>query len=51
MTQVETNQKYADFDAVLMEDVGHYLHMTRPDEFNALLVQTLDRILNPTSAE
>ena len=44
-TKIETNQKYADFDAVLMEDVGHYLHMTRPDEFNALLLQTLGRML------
>jgi pimeloyl-ACP methyl ester carboxylesterase len=51
VTQVETNQKYSDFDAVLMEDVGHYLHMTRPDEFNTLLLQTLDQMLNPTSAE
>lgn len=41
-TQVETNRKYADFDAVLMDNVGHYPHMTRPDEFNALLLETLE---------
>jgi pimeloyl-ACP methyl ester carboxylesterase len=45
VTQVETNRKYADFDAVLMEDVGHYLHMTRPEEFNALLLKTLEQML------
>ncbi len=44
-TQVETNQKYADFDAVLMEDVGHYLHMTRPEEFNGLLLETLEKMV------
>ena len=44
-TQVEINQKYADFDVVLMEDVGHYLHMTRPEEFNGLLLETLEQML------
>jgi pimeloyl-ACP methyl ester carboxylesterase len=44
-TQVETNRKYADFDAVYMEDVGHYLHMTRPEEFNRLLLETLNQML------
>jgi pimeloyl-ACP methyl ester carboxylesterase len=41
-TNVEANRKYADFDAVLMDGVGHYLHLERPAEFNALLRQTLD---------
>jgi pimeloyl-ACP methyl ester carboxylesterase len=41
-TQIETNRKYADFDAVLMENVGHYPHMTRPEEFNPLLLQAID---------
>lgn len=41
-TDVAANRKYADFDAVLMEGVGHYLHLERPGEFNALLRQTLD---------
>ncbi len=50
-TQIETNRKYADFDAVLMENVGHYLHMTRPDEFNALLLETLDGMLTPATAD
>jgi pimeloyl-ACP methyl ester carboxylesterase len=36
-TKVESNRKYGDFDAVLMEGVGHYLHLERPEEFNARL--------------
>jgi len=45
VTQIETNRKYADFDVVLMEDVGHYLLMTRPEEFNGLLLETLEQML------
>ncbi|HXV77354.1 MAG TPA: alpha/beta hydrolase [Candidatus Polarisedimenticolaceae bacterium] len=41
-TRVDTNRKYADFDAVLIDGVGHFPHMTRPDEFNARLLQALD---------
>ncbi|MEM9593100.1 MAG: alpha/beta hydrolase [Acidobacteriota bacterium] len=44
-TQVEGNRAYADFDAAIMEGVGHYPHMTRPDEFNPLLMEALDQIL------
>jgi pimeloyl-ACP methyl ester carboxylesterase len=40
-TKIEINQKYADFDAVLMEGVGHYPHMTRPDEFNELMLEAI----------
>jgi sigma-B regulation protein RsbQ len=40
-TMVEINRKYADFDAVLMEGVGHYPHMTRPEEFNKLLLEAI----------
>jgi len=45
VTDVEANRKYADFDVVLMENVGHYLQMTRPDEFNELLLETLTEIV------
>ena len=44
-TRIESNQKYADFDAVLMEGVGHYPHMTRPDEFNPLLLEAIEELL------
>jgi pimeloyl-ACP methyl ester carboxylesterase len=44
VTEVATNQKYADFEAVLMENVGHYPHMTRPEEFNPLLIEALGQL-------
>lgn len=31
---VETNGKYADFDAVFVEGVGHFLHLEDPQSFN-----------------
>ncbi len=40
-TRIEVNRKYADFDAVLMEGVGHYPHMTRPERFNELLLAAI----------
>ena len=36
-TAVEVNRRYADFDAVLMDSVGHYLQLERPVAFNARL--------------
>lgn len=47
---VEVNRKYADFDAVALEGVGHYLHMTRPDAFNPLLLDAIDEILGAPAA-
>lgn len=44
-TQIETNRKYADYDAQLIEGVGHYPHMTRPDTFNPLMLQAIAEIL------
>lgn len=40
-TAVETNRKHADFDAVLMEGVGHYPQLERPEEFNQKLLAAL----------
>jgi len=40
-TNVEGNREYADFEVRLMEGVGHYLHMTRPERFNPLLLQAI----------
>ncbi|HKB14661.1 MAG TPA: alpha/beta hydrolase [Planctomycetota bacterium] len=34
-TTVATNRKYADFDAVFLDRVGHFPHLERPREFNA----------------
>ena len=44
-TEIEANQNYADFDAVLMEGVGHYLMLEKPEEFNRLLGRTIERIV------
>jgi pimeloyl-ACP methyl ester carboxylesterase len=40
-TRVASNRKYGDFDAVLMDGVGHFLHLERPAEFNARLREIL----------
>jgi pimeloyl-ACP methyl ester carboxylesterase len=40
-TEVETNKKYADFGAVIMDGVGHYPMLEKPDEFNRLLAEAL----------
>lgn len=45
-TKTEVNRKYADFEAELVENVGHYLHMTRPEQFNPLLLQAIEDMLN-----
>lgn len=36
-TNVEANRKHADFDAVLLDGVGHFLQLEKPAEFNARL--------------
>jgi pimeloyl-ACP methyl ester carboxylesterase len=36
-TAVETNKKYADFDAVTINEVGHYPMLEKPAEFNQKL--------------
>lgn len=40
-TAVEINRKYADFDAVTIEGVGHYPMLEKPDEFNGRLRDVL----------
>ena len=40
-TAVETNKKYADFDAVTIADVGHYPMLEKPKEFNQKLGDVL----------
>lgn len=36
-TAIETNRKYADFDAVFIDGVGHFPQLERPEEFNRQL--------------
>jgi pimeloyl-ACP methyl ester carboxylesterase len=38
---VETNKKYADFGAVIIEGAGHYPMLEKPDEFNPRLRDVL----------
>lgn len=43
-TAVDINRKYGDFDAVMMKDVGHFLMLEKPDEFNRDLHNVIDQI-------
>jgi len=47
-TAVETNQKYADFDARFMPGVGHYPMLERPLQFNNLLREVIREIESGT---
>jgi pimeloyl-ACP methyl ester carboxylesterase len=49
-TAVETNRKYADFDVTTMDGVGHFLHMTRPEEFNPLFLAAIEDVLAASAA-
>lgn len=43
-TETDNNRKYADFDVVLMDGVGHYVQLERPVIFNDLLRKVLDEL-------
>jgi len=40
-TSIDANRKYGDFDAVLMEGVGHFPMLEKPEEFNGKLGEVL----------
>jgi len=44
-TKVETNRRYADFDATLIEGVGHYLLLEKPAEVDRALRAALGQIV------
>jgi pimeloyl-ACP methyl ester carboxylesterase len=44
-TNIEGNRTLADFDAVVIEGVGHYPMLERPEEFNRLLAEMLDGLV------
>jgi pimeloyl-ACP methyl ester carboxylesterase len=46
-TNIETNRKYAQIDAVLMEGVGHCPMLEKPAEFNARLREVLAKLPSP----
>lgn len=43
-TKAEINRKYADFDWIPMEGVGHFLMMEAPDDFNAHLRRLIEEL-------
>ena len=43
-TRIEANRTYADYDAVVFEDVGHFLHMEDPARFAEALGTFLDEL-------
>ncbi len=45
-TNFTENRKYADYDAILVSDTGHFIQLERPPEFN----RALDRWLRELSA-
>jgi pimeloyl-ACP methyl ester carboxylesterase len=49
-TDVEANRKYADFDAVLMDGVGHFLQLEKPTEFNQQLESHLAELAGAPAA-
>ena len=45
-TQVEVNRRYSPtYDAVIMEGVGHFLMLERPDELNRLLTDIVKKLM------
>ena len=49
LTKVDVAREYApSFDVSILPDVGHFLMMERPEDFNELLGQTIDVLLSET---
>ncbi|MEM7610606.1 MAG: alpha/beta hydrolase [Pseudomonadota bacterium] len=44
-TLIETNQQFADFDATIIDGVGHFLQLEAPARFNTALAAELDALL------
>ena len=43
-TRIEANRQYADYDAIIIEGVGHFLQLEAPGRFNAALREVLDAL-------
>ncbi|MCH7592026.1 MAG: alpha/beta hydrolase [Planctomycetes bacterium] len=43
-TEVKINRKYGDFDAVLISDVGHFLMLEKPVDFNRHLRMMIEQL-------
>ena len=44
VTDIEANLRYGDYNAVLMEGVGHFVMLERPEEFNRLLAEAIEEL-------
>jgi pimeloyl-ACP methyl ester carboxylesterase len=44
VTEIEANLRYGNYDAVLMEGVGHFVMLERPEEFNRLLAEAVEEL-------
>ncbi|MEO0614773.1 MAG: alpha/beta hydrolase [Pseudomonadota bacterium] len=43
-TRITSNRQYADFDATILDGVGHFLQLEAPERFNAALRSTLTEL-------
>ena len=43
-TDIEANLRHGNYDAVLMEGVGHFVMLERPEEFNRLLAEAVEEL-------
>lgn len=43
-TRIDSNRRYADFDAVIVDGVGHFLQLESPERFNAALRRVLGEL-------
>ncbi len=44
VTDIEVNLRHGNYDAVLMEEVGHFVMLERPEEFNRLLAEAVEEL-------
>jgi pimeloyl-ACP methyl ester carboxylesterase/predicted enzyme related to lactoylglutathione lyase len=50
-TEIEINRKYAEFDADLVKNVTHFLMLEKPEEFNPLLEQAIEKLAKENKEE
>jgi pimeloyl-ACP methyl ester carboxylesterase len=44
VTDIEANLRHGNYDATLMEDVGHFVMLERPEEFNRFLAEAIEEL-------
>ncbi len=44
VTDIEANLRHGNYDAVLMDGVGHFVMLERPEEFNRLLAEAIEEL-------